>query len=167
MKWLFSVLFFAILIVGNISTVIAQDPRGVDSGGGPQDKGVPVVKSLSSLINEIFAPVTDKLNLTLEQQFQIIAIVAETEVRAGPLLQSLATADQQLSELSFAAVPDESRLKEISDQEATILSELIQMKVRAKAGIYRLLTTEQQAIVAQQFHLKTKPEGNLGSISIY
>jgi hypothetical protein len=165
MKWLFSALFLAILIVGNISTVIAQDPRGVDSGGGPQDKGVPVVRSLSSLINEIFAPVTDKLNLTLEQQFQIIAIVAETEVRAGPLLQSLAAADQQLTELSFAAVPDESRLKEISDQEATILSELIQMKVRAKAGIYRLLTTEQQAIVAQQFHLK--PKGNLGSISIY
>src|SRR4030095_7009387 len=127
MKWLFSALFLAILIVGNISTVIAQDPRGVDSGGGPQDKGVPVVRSLSSLINEIFAPVTDKLNLTLEQQFQIIAIVAETEVRAGPLLQSLAAADQQLTELSFAAVPDESRLKEISDQEATIFSELIPM----------------------------------------
>jgi hypothetical protein len=163
MKWLWSILL-TIVIAGNI---FAQDPRIADSGAGPQDKGVPVVKNLSSLINDIFAPVTDKLNLTLEQQFQIIAIVAETEVRAGPLLQSLAATDRQLSELQFAAVPDESRLKEIADQEATILSEFIQMKVRAKAGIYRLLTTEQRAIVVQQFRSNTQLEKNLGSISIY
>jgi hypothetical protein len=163
MKWLWSILL-TIVIAGNI---FAQDPRIGDSDAGPQDKGVPVVKNLSSLINDIFAPVTDKLNLTLEQQFQIIAIVAETEVRAGPLLQSLAATDRQLSELQFAAVPDESRLKEIADQEATILSEFIQMKVRAKAGIYRLLTTEQRAIVVQQFRSKTQLERNLGSISIY
>jgi hypothetical protein len=153
--------------VGNASSTIAQDSRSLGSGGGPQDKGAPAVRDLSSLINDVFAPVTDKLNLTQEQQFQIMAIIIETEVRADPLLQSLTAADRQLSELTFADVLDENRLKKICDYEAAILSELMQMKVRSKAAIYRLLTKEQQAIVAQQFYLKNQLEGHLGSISIY
>jgi Spy/CpxP family protein refolding chaperone len=112
-----------------------------------------------SQINQIFAPVTDKLNLTQEQQFQIVAIITEAEVRADPLLQSLAAADQQLSELSFSGVPDGNRLKELCDREAAILSEIMQLKVRAKAGIIRLLTTEQRAIVAQQFNIKITLKG--------
>jgi Spy/CpxP family protein refolding chaperone len=154
MKWSISMLFLAI-IVANTGSTIAQDKAG------------PGVKDFSSLINQVFAPVTDKLNLTQEQQFQIVAIITEAEIRADPLLQSLAVADQQLSELSFSGAPDGNRLKELCDQEAAILSEIMQMKVRAKAGIVRLLTTEQRAIVAQQFNLKTQLEGHLGSITIY
>jgi hypothetical protein len=167
MKWLLSVLFLAILIVGNTSSTVGQDPGGASSGGGPQDKGAPAIKDLSSLIREVFAPVTEKLNLTKEQQFQIMAIIIETEVSADPLLQSLTVLDQQLSELTFSEPLDENRVKEICDHEAAILSELIQIKVRAKARMYRLLTTEQRAIVDQQFHMKAQLEGYLGSISIY
>ena len=147
MKWWFlSILFLALIVVPTGSTVA-------------QDKTEPGVKDFSSLINQVFAPVTDKLNLTQEQQFQIVAIITEAEVRADPLLQSLAVAAEQLSELSFSGVPDGNRLKELCDQEAAILSEIMQLKVRAKAEIIQLLTTEQRLIVAQQFNIKRTLKG--------
>jgi Spy/CpxP family protein refolding chaperone len=166
MNWLLSVLFLGILIVGNSSSALGQDPRSASPDGGQQDKG-PAIKPFSSLISEVFAPIADKLDLTEEQQVQIMAIIIETQLRAGPLLQSLAVLDQQLSELTFSEVLNENRLKEISDREAAILSEIIQMKIRAKARIYGLLTTEQRAIVAQRFQMKAQREENLGSITIY
>jgi len=154
MKRFLSMWFLAI-IVGSTSSAIAQDKAG------------PGVKDFSSLINQVFAPVTDKLNLTQEQQFQIVAIITEAEIRADPLLQSLSVADGQVRELSFSGLLDGNRLKELCDQEAAILSEILQLKVLAKAEILRLLTTEQRAVVAQQFNSKTQLEGHLGSISIY
>jgi Spy/CpxP family protein refolding chaperone len=145
-SWFLSILFLAI-IVANTSSTIAQD------------KAEPGVKEFSSLINQVFAPVTDKLNLTQEQQFQIVAIIAEAEVRADPLLQSLEVAGQQLNELSFSGVPDDNRLKELCDQGAAILSEIMQLKIRAKAEIFRLLTAEQRAIVVQQFNIRLTLKG--------
>jgi Spy/CpxP family protein refolding chaperone len=140
-SWFLSILFLA-MIVANTGSTIAQD------------KAEPGVKDFSSLVNQVFAPITDKLNLTREQQFQIVAIITESEVRADPLLQSLAVAAEQLSELSFSGVPDGNRLKELCDQEAAILSEIMQLKVRARAEIIQLLTTEQRLMVAQQFNIK-------------
>jgi hypothetical protein len=162
MKRLLSLLLLSILFAGSISSAIGQDPRA----GGLEDKG-PAIKTLSSLISQVFAPVTEKLNLTQEQQFQILAIIVETDVSADAMLQSLDVLDQQLSELTFSEVLNENRVKEISDHEAAILSEMIQAKTRAKARIYGLLTTEQQAIVVQQFQRKAQRQGHLGSISIY
>jgi Spy/CpxP family protein refolding chaperone len=145
-SWFLSILFLA-MIVANTGSTIAQD------------KAEPGVKDFSSLVNQVFAPITDKLNLTREQQFQIVAIITESEVRADPLLQSLAVAAEQLSELSFSGVPDGNRLKELCDQEAAILSEIMQLKVRARAEIIQLLTTEQRLIVAQQFNIKRPLKG--------
>ena len=147
MKWWFLSTLFLAIIVANTSSTIAQE------------KAEPGVKDFSSLISQVFAPVTDKLNLTHEQQFQMVAIITEAEVRADPLLESLAAVDQQLSELSFSGVPDGNRLKELCDQEAQILSEIMQLNVRAKAEIIRLLTTEQRAIVVQQFNIKLTLKG--------
>jgi len=147
MKWWFLSILLLTIIAANASLTIAQD------------KAEPAVKDFSSLIDQVFAPVTEKLNLTQEQQFQIVAIITEAEVRADPLLQSLEVSAQQLSELSFSGVLDVNRLKELCDQEAAILSELMQLKVRAKAEIIRLLTTEQRAIVAQQFNIKRTLKG--------
>ena len=142
MKWWFlSILFLAITVAHTGSTMA-------------QEKSEPVVKDFSSLINQVFAPITDKLSLTQEQQFQIVAIVTETEIRADPLIRSLAVADQQLSEFSFFGVGDGNRLKEVCDQQAAILSEIMQLKVRAMAEIVRVLTTEQRAIVVRQFKIK-------------
>jgi len=142
MKWWFSSILFVAIIVANTSSTIAQD------------KAEPGVKDFRSLINHVFAPVTDRLNLTQEQQFEIVAIITEAEVRANPLLQAVAVDEQLLSELSFFGVPDSNRLKELCDQEAQILSEIVQLRVRAKAEIIRLLTNEQKAIVAQQFNIR-------------
>jgi len=144
--WFLSILFLAIIVADTSSTLAQVKPE-------------PALKDFSSLINHVFAPVTDKLNLTQEQQFQIVAIITEAEVRADPLLQSLAVGDQQLSELSFSGVPDGNRLKELCDQEAQILSEIMQLRVRAKAEIIRLLTTEQKAILAQQFNIRLTLKG--------
>jgi Spy/CpxP family protein refolding chaperone len=165
MKWLLSVLILGVLIVGNASSTICQDSRSANPGGAPQDKGAPAIKDLRSLIREMFAPVTDKLNLTQEQQFQIIAIILDVQISANPLLQSLDALEQQLSDFMFSEILDENRLQEICDHEAAIMSELLKMKVQAKAQIYRLLTIEQRAIVDQQFHMKAQLEGYLRSIS--
>ena len=147
MKWWFSSILFLAINLANTSSTVAQV------------KAEPAVKDFSSLINQVFAPVTDKLNLTQEQQFQIVAIVTEAEVRVDPLLQSLAVADQQLTELSFSGVLDDNRLKELCDQGAQIVSEMMQLKVRAKAEIIRLLTPEQRAIVAQQLNIRLTLKG--------
>jgi hypothetical protein len=167
MKSVLSVMFSGILIVGHTSFVIGQDPGINGSDGRSQDKRGPVIKSLNSLISEIFAPVTEKLNLTQEQRLRIVGIIIETEVNADPLLQSLAVFDQQLSELTFSEVLNENRLQEICDYEAAILSELTKLKIRAKARIVGLLTAEQRAILTQQFQMKAQVEGHLGAISIY
>src|SRR5262245_46558406 len=142
MKWWFLSILFLAITVANTGSTMAQE------------KSEPAVKDFSSLVNQVFAPITDKLNLTQEQQFQIVAIVTETEIRADPLIRSLAVSDQQLTEFSFFGVPDGNRLKEVCDQQAAILSEIMQLKVRAKAEIIRVLTTEQRAIVARQFKIK-------------
>ena len=147
MKWWFLSSLFVVIVVANSNSTIAQD------------KAEPAVKDFSPLINQVFAPVTDKLNLTQEQQLQIIAVITEAEVRADPLFQSLTVADQRLSELSFFGVPDGDRLKELCDQEAQIVSEIMQLRVLAKAEIIRLLTTEQRAIVAQHFNIKLTSKG--------
>ena len=142
MKWWFLSILFLAMIVANTSSTIAQD------------KAEPGVKDFSSLVDQVFAPITGKLNLTQEQQLHIAAIITEAEVRADPLFQSLTVADQRLSELSFFGVSDGNHLKELCDQEAQIVSEIMQLRVLAKAEIIRLLTTEQRAIVAQQFNLR-------------
>jgi len=147
MKWWFLSIVLLAMIVANTGSSIAQD------------KAEPGVKAFSSLVDQVFAPITDKLNLTQEQQFQIAAIITEAEVRAEPLFRSLTVADQRLSVLSFFGVPDGNLLKELCDQEAQIVSEIMQLRVLAKAEIIRLLTTEQRAIVAQHFKLKLTSKG--------
>ena len=102
MKWWFLSSLFVVIVVANSNSTIAQD------------KAEPAVKDFSPLINQVFAPVTDKLNLTQEQQLQIIAVITEAEVRADPLLRSLAVAGQQLNEVPFSGIPDGNRLKELS-----------------------------------------------------
>jgi hypothetical protein len=151
--------------LGNASSNLGQDPDGVGSGSGSQNRGS-AARALNTLIDKIFAPVTEKLNLTQEQQFQIISIIIETEVTVDPLLQSLAKIDQQLSELPLSEVLDENLMKEICERQASIISEVVQMRLRAKARMYRLLTTEQRAIMVQQFRTRRRLNDTPDPISI-
>jgi Spy/CpxP family protein refolding chaperone len=151
-------------LASTASSTIAQDPP---AGRVPPNTDPAASNKYSSLINEVFAPITDKLKLTNEQQFQIVAIITETEVRAGPLVQALEQIEQQLTETAFNGPLNEAKLRELTDKQAALLSELIRMRVRAKSNIYRLLTADQRALVARRFRLQSQLEGHLGSISIY
>jgi Spy/CpxP family protein refolding chaperone len=154
------------LIGGWIDSAQAQS-SGSPASNPSVEQGAGKARDYGSVIAEMFAPITDKLNLTKEQQFQIIAIITETEVRSTPMVQTLLTADQELSELAFTGPLDDGKVTDLSNTEASLMSEMIQMKVRAKADIFKLLTAEQRALIAQQFRARAQVEGRLGSISIY
>jgi hypothetical protein len=96
-----------------------------------------------------------------------VAIITETEVRAGPWLQALEQIEQQLTEIAFNGPVNEAKLRKLTNEQGALLSEVIRMRVRAKSNIYRLLTADQRALVAQEFRLQSQLEGHLGSISIY
>ena len=121
----------------------------------------------TALVNDVFAPITDKLKMTNEQRLQIFAIIIETEVTAAPWMESLKQTEQQLSQIALSLPLNEAKLLELSDQQAALLSDLTRMRVRAKANIFGVLTPEQRSLVASEFRLPNQLEGHLGSISVY
>src|SRR5262245_9850482 len=145
-------LFSSALVVSVLAMSIAAQSRMPGQPDNSQHNGRTLQpRDYSTVIGDMFAPVTEKLNLTKEQEFQIVAIVTETEVKSTPLIQALAVADHELSELAFTGQLDDPKITEKSDQEARLLSEMTQMKVRAKLNIFKILTADQRSLVAQQF----------------
>jgi len=118
----------------------------------------------NDLVDEIFSPITERLNLTAGQKFRIANIATATMLQAEPLFQELDDLDDQLSEAAFAGRLEESTIKEVSEKQANVLSQIISMKARAKMSFYRVLTAEQRTVVANQFRTRAA-EGSLGSIS--
>jgi len=156
----------ALLITFGAGSILAQ-PRVESRFQNPQSGAPEVPRDYGSLIDELFAPITDKLDLTKEQQFQIIAIITETDVKSDPLIRELANADEQLTAVGFGDLLDEVRIRDLLSQEGMIMTKLIEMKFRAKTTIYQLLTPVQRTLVAQQFRVRGQVEGSLGGISIY
>jgi len=155
---------FAILAMSGSLPAVAQNPTHVPSRPDGRESAT---KDYSGLVTDLFAPITASLRLSREQEFQIIAIISGSEVTAEPLVQRFEEVDHELASASFAESLDEAKVRELSEQEATMLSELISLKVFAKARIFQVLTPEQKALVAQQFRVKDHTEGNIGAISIY
>lgn len=118
----------------------------------------------NELINEIFSPITERLNLSASQKFRIANIATATMIQAAPLFQQLDDLEDQLSEAAFTGQLEESKIKQVSEKQAAVISEIVSMKARAKMSIYRLLTAEQRGVVADQFRSRAV-EGGLGSIS--
>jgi Spy/CpxP family protein refolding chaperone len=118
----------------------------------------------NDLVNEVFSPITERLNLTASQKFRIANIATATMLQAEPLFQELDDLDDQLSEAAFTGRLEESTIKQVSEKQANVLSQIISMKARAKMSFYRVLTAEQRAVVADQFRIRGA-EGSLGSIS--
>jgi Spy/CpxP family protein refolding chaperone len=116
------------------------------------------------LIDEIFSPITARLNLSASQKFRIANIATATMIQAEPLFQQLDDLEDQLSEAAFTGRLEESTIKQVSEKQAEVLSQIVAMKARAKLSFYRLLTAEQRAVVADQFRSRAG-EGRLGSIS--
>jgi Spy/CpxP family protein refolding chaperone len=117
----------------------------------------------NDLVNEVFSPITDALNLTPGQRFRIANIATATMLSAEPLFQQLDELDGQLSEAAFTGRLDEGTIKQLAEKQAALLSQIIAMKARAKVRFNKILTPEQRAIVAEQFRTRSV-ENSLGAI---
>jgi len=159
-------LIFAVLLL-TISTICTQGQSSSETQPVPQQQtqGMTNQRDYSTLINSIFTPYTEQLNLTREQQFQIVAIISGEEAVAAPGIQRLLEVDQRLAEASIAYPIDETTLQDLSSQEAQILTELIAMKIHAKARIYQTLLPAQKALVQQQIRI-AGGQGNEGLTGI-
>ena len=120
----------------------------------------------TAIINELFGPVGDSLNLTKEQQFRIVAIISGTEVMSEPLFSKFDEVDGQLARAAISESYNEAKVAELSEEEAILLTRLISLKILAKSRIFKTLTPDQRTLVSQQFQPTNAP-ANLGAISIY
>jgi Spy/CpxP family protein refolding chaperone len=118
-----------------------------------------------ALIREAFAPITDELRLTNEQKFKMVAIVTGTVIRADPLMNQLDELDMQIDEAAMADSFDEARIGQLSARQGEVMAQIIAMKARAKANMYRLLTPEQRSLFARELRTGPQAEGNVGAIS--
>ncbi len=120
----------------------------------------------TAIINELFGSVGDRLNLTKEQQFQIVAIISGTDILSEPLFSKFDEVDAQLARATISESYDEAKVAELSQQEAILLARLISLKAFAKSRIFKTLTLDQRTLVSQQFRSGSGTE-NLGAISVY
>jgi Spy/CpxP family protein refolding chaperone len=96
-----------------------------------------------------------------------VAIITEAEVKADSVMQRSVEIEQELIDSSFDDRFDEEKVRVLSEQQATMLTQLIVLRVLTKAKFYKILTPEQRALVLQYFRPKAQLQGYLGSISIY
>jgi Spy/CpxP family protein refolding chaperone len=163
MKSLFSLIFAALLVLGGTALAVAQDRSPAPSVNDAQKPR----SSYSEVIKGLFAPITDQLSLTKEQEFQIIAIISGTEAKADPIDHELENLDQQLSQAVLIDSPDEATISRLAANEATLITQMITMKALANASIYQLLTPKQRGLVSRQFRGDSPAKGYLGAISVY
>jgi Spy/CpxP family protein refolding chaperone len=121
----------------------------------------------TAMVKQLFAPITASLNLSKEQEFQIIATISTTQATAEPLMDKFDGIEQELVAASFADHFDEERVRVLSKEQAATLSQLIALKVFAKAKIFQILTPNQRVLVSQQFRFKRQTQESLGAINIY
>jgi hypothetical protein len=156
-------LFLALTIIA-ASAELATAQVTIDiKPGVSRETTKPAVEPDNDLVDEIFSPITARLNLTASQKFRIANIATATMLQAEPLFQELDDLDDQLSVAAFTGRLEESAIRQISERQANVLSQIISMKARAKISFYRILTAEQRAVVADQFRARGA-EGSLGSI---
>ena len=145
-------LFFAVSIIVSSAAVdaaqvtIRAEPKTQQQTGTQNNE-----RDYSALVREVFAPITDELRLSSEQKLRIVAIVTGAVIRAEPLMDKLDELDDQLNEAALVSPVDETRIRQLSAQEAEVMGEIVAMKARAKAGMYQVLTPQQRALVADQF----------------
>ena len=157
-------LFLALsIIVASAGFALAQGSIEVKPGVRRQTTNLASEQD-NDIVNELFSPITDRLNLTANQKFRIANIATDTMLRAEPLFQQLDELEDQLSEAAFTGRLNESTITQVAEKQATLLGQIISMKARAKMSFYRVLTAEQRALVAEQFRSRSA-EGNIGSIS--
>ena len=159
-----SLFFVAFVVVAGVTSAAGQAIIRVQPNADQQTARPDNEQDYDALIKEVFAPITDELNLTNEQKFKLVAIVTGTVIRADPLMNQLDDLDSQIDEAAMADPFDEVRIRQLSARQGELMGQIIAMKARAKASMYRLLTPEQRDLLARQ--LRANPQdGNLGAIS--
>ena len=150
MQVLASLIFAILLFVISANYTQAQNSSNIPPDQQQQTQGITGERDYSTLINSIFSPYTDQINLSKQQQFQIVAIISSEEALAVPVMERLLEVDHLLAEASIEYPIVDAKLEDLSSQEAQILTELISMKIRAKARIFQTLLPPQKAMVQQQ-----------------
>jgi Spy/CpxP family protein refolding chaperone len=164
MRLVTSTLFLILILVSISSSTVAQNQIVIPSEHANR---MSEKTDYTAMVKQLFAPITASLNLSKEQEFQIIATISTTQATAEPLMDKFDTIEQELVAASFADHFDEERVRVLSKEQAATLSQLIALKVFAKAKIFQILNPNQRVLVSQQFRFKRQTEENLGVISIY
>jgi LTXXQ motif family protein len=166
MKSRYSILFATLFMIGSAMQAAAQQP-GQQPPTGDDIPPALTSRDYDALIREVFAPITEQLNLTREQEFQIVAIITGTEVQADPLEQRVDEIEQLLTQAELSEAPVEADINRLAAEEAQLLTRIIAMKARAKAGIYLSLSPAQRSLLVQKFRTSSGRTENLGGLSTY
>lgn len=164
MRLVMSILILIMTLVSSSSNTVAQQPIVKPS---EQDNRVSETTDYTATMKQLFAPITASLNLSKEQEFQIIATISTTQATAEPLMQKFDGLEKELVAASFADHFDEDRVRVLSKEQAATLTQLISLKVFAKAKIFQILTPNQRILVAEKFRFRQQIRGDLGAISTY
>lgn len=159
MKTLFSLPFVLSLLVGAAAMTVGQDTARESK---PQERTTVPDQDYTAILREVFAPITAQLGLTKEQEFRIVAIIAEVEITLDPLRAEFNSLGGQLMDAAMTDTPDERTINLLSARQAQLLTRIISVKVRAFAGVYKLLTRHQRALLSRQFRGTNRIESKLG-----
>lgn len=91
----------------------------------------------------------DYLDLTDAQQAQMKDILAKEKPTIQPLMQQLAQAHQQMSQLEEAGTFDEAKVRALASQQSQTMTELMVQKARIKSELVALLTPDQKDKLAK------------------
>lgn len=159
MKRLFSLPFVLSLLVGAAVMTVGQDTARPSK---PQERTTVPDQDYTARLREVLAPTTAQLGLTKEQELRIVALIAEVQTTLDPLREELNSLGGQLMDAAMTDTPDERTISLLSARQGQLLTRIISVKVRAFAGVYKLLTPKQQTLLLRQIRGTNWMESTLG-----
>jgi Spy/CpxP family protein refolding chaperone len=143
------------LVVLALSLLAAVGAQGAEPQSGAADPRP------GQLVDSLFAPFTDQLNLTPEQRAQIEAIAAPEYARGEALLLRLNRVTAELDEEQSKETFDEDKVRALASQAGQAMAEMTVIKLRVKARVTALLTPGQKSLVEEQLRLNRERDGGL------
>ena len=159
-----SVLFVTAILAANAAGATAQGIIKVHPNA-QEPSEVTDQRDFDELSREVFAPITDELNLSTDQKLKVAGIISITILKAGPLYDQLDDIDEQLASSVFQAATDESRILQLASEEAEVMARIVALKTLAKVRMVQLLTPEQRNLVVRRLGSGRLPDARLGAIS--
>lgn len=92
----------------------------------------------------LFGRIAKELNLSDEQKTQIKQIMEAEKEKVHPIFESLKENRQKMEELTANGNFDETKVKQLADEQGSLTSLLIVEKERTKSQIFQILTAEQR-----------------------